>query len=180
MKYILTLFFLLSLLVNVNSQIEVSFTTWYQVPDSLKNSYSGRLEDSHPHSDFMWCHDDIYFNEFPYYEEVINFYGTSTITFTIDTTNFVVTKSYSGYEQVLREVSSHKIDYFIFDESGFSIQLSAGDELRYNKVIDEECEFYKEMGETDECLSQFIYFNENNEIEFIVKEQYNNLIFVGY
>lgn len=173
MKYLLTILFTV-VITTVQSQVSVEYFTVYNVPDSLNKSFFDFLPDDHPHKEIGWAVDDIYFNSFPYYETLINIDGVNSIILDIDTVELTLTKSYDYYGDLL-VVSLHNIDYAIFDDGGFSVQLTSGAMLSYLKVNDEFCDLYKEMGHTNECMSQLVYINEYNELEFIVKQQYNNL-----
>lgn len=176
MRNLLILLFLI-LSSNLLSQVEVSMLTTYRVPDSLSSSIYVKLPSNHPHKDFSWSADDIYFNLFPYRESVVDIYGENVykIIFNVDTINNQVIKTYVDYDGNKRDVSLEYIDFFIFDLSGFFIELSSGANYAYYKVDNEICEYYIQEGFADECKSQFLRKNEFGEIEFITKE--NKLYF---
>lgn len=181
MKYLITTLTLCISLV-VNSQIEVSISTMYRVPDSLSSSIHSLLPSDHPHKEFGWSPDDIYLNVFPYRESVINVFdeNVSEIVFTIDTINLKVSKSFVNYSGERWVVSDEYISFYLFDSSGFFVELQNSANYSYFVVDDEICDLYKEMGHTTECNSQFVYSNEYNEIKFITKKIFNNLIVTGH
>lgn len=181
MKYLITTLTLCISLV-VNSQIEVSISTMYRVPDSLSSSIHSLLPSDHSHKEFGWSPDDIYLNVFPYRESVINVFdeNVSEIVFTIDTINLKVSKSFVNYSGERWVVSDEYISFYLFDSSGFFVELQNAANYSYFVVDDEICDLYKEMGHTNECNSQFVYSNEYNEIEFITKKIFNNLIVTGH
>jgi hypothetical protein len=103
----------------------------------------------------------------------------SEIVFTIDTINLKVSKSFVNYSGEHWVVSDEYISFYLFDSSGFFVELQNSANYSYFVVDDEICDLYKEMGHTTECNSQFVYSNEYNEIEFITKKIFNNLIVTG-
>lgn len=181
MKYLITTLLLFVSFV-VNSQVEISILTTYRVPDSLSSSIYVKLPSNHPHKDFSWSPDDIYLNLFPHRESVVDIYdeNITEIIFNVDTINNQVIKTYVDYDGNKRDVSVDYVDFYIFDKSGFFIELSSGANYSYYKVDNEICKYYIQEGFTNECKSQFLRKNEFGEIEFITKENYNNLIVIGY
>jgi len=179
MKYLITSL-LLSIGLLSNSQVEVTISTMYRVPDSLSKSIHILLPSDHPHKSFGWSTDDIYLNVFPYRESIINVHDdyVNRIVYTLDTVNYKVVTSHMDYHGNRFQVRSEDISFYSIDDTGFYVSMVSGGDYSYWKVEEDICEFYKKEGYTNECHSQFVYKNEYGELEFIVKEMYGNLLFV--